>query len=185
MPKSMFSILCILILLFFFSLIKVTCDRVVDGDGDEDHPGGVPIIVVHAEIEECKGAEYRICEVAESFLCDCVYKRVVEGNSNENYPALAKSTKDIHAAEEQVCDHTDDGIGQAEPEFCLAAAFLNCFDVVFIIIVIIVVIVIITVNMDMLSVGNFNATEVDFNLITVIRLNEDGCWADLNLGCIV
>ena len=68
MPKSMFSILCILILLFFSSLIKVAGDRVVDGNGDEDHPGGVPIIVVHSEIEECEGAEYRICEVTEALL---------------------------------------------------------------------------------------------------------------------
>ena len=50
MPKSMFSILCILILLFFSSLIKVAGDRVVDRDGDEDHPGWVPIAVVETEV---------------------------------------------------------------------------------------------------------------------------------------
>ena len=54
MPKSMFSILCIVLLLFvlpcLYCFINSLCYWIEDWYGEEDEPGGVPVSVVEAEV---------------------------------------------------------------------------------------------------------------------------------------
>ena len=184
MPKRMFSILCIVLLLFVLSclycFINSLCYWIEDRHGEEDEPGGVPITVVEAEVEVRPCCEDGIGEGGESSLEDNVNKRVVEGDCDENYPRFTPAATDAIASEEKIEGGADNGIGNGFPE---SGSWVRIMFVILILVVIIVIIV--TVDMYMLSIGDFNAAEVDLHLITVVRLNVDAFWANLNLGCVV